>query len=163
VRTPARAITVALPVYKKSNTDSIKTEICHIVVFFIWGLCKVWLLLSAHRHRNILGAVGHIPTPANQLMVMWLKIWSLSNPGTNQRPHFDRWPNCSNRARNAIQLPILRLRHCWNLSSQVRQSHCQGRSRQCALACLSWYFNRQILDLGTTKAWQDISALSVNV
>jgi hypothetical protein len=39
-------------------------------------------LLHAHTHRSILGAAGHIIlTPANQLMVMGLKIWSLSNPG----------------------------------------------------------------------------------
>jgi hypothetical protein len=42
----------------------------------------VWLLLYAHRHRSILGTAGHIIlTPANQLMVMRFKIWSLSNPG----------------------------------------------------------------------------------
>jgi hypothetical protein len=47
----------------------------------------VWLLLYAHRHWSILGAAGHIIlTPANQLMVMGLKIWSMSNPGSNQRP-----------------------------------------------------------------------------
>jgi hypothetical protein len=41
----------------------------------------VWLLLYAHRHRSILGEAGHILlTPANQLMVMGLKTWSLSNP-----------------------------------------------------------------------------------
>jgi hypothetical protein len=61
----------------------------------------VWLLLYAHRHRSILGADGHmILTPGNQLMVMRLKIWSLSHPGLNQRT-FDHWPtltNCSNRA-----------------------------------------------------------------
>jgi hypothetical protein len=53
-----------------------------------------WLaLLYAHRHRSILGAAGHIIlTPANQLMVMGLKIWSLSNPASNQRP-FDHWPS----------------------------------------------------------------------
>jgi hypothetical protein len=61
-----------------------------------------WLLLNALRHRSILGAAGHIIlTPANQWMVMELKIWSLSNPGSNQRP-FDHWPNaltkCANRA-----------------------------------------------------------------
>jgi hypothetical protein len=40
------------------------------------------LLLYAHRHRSVLGAAGHIIlTPANQLIVMGLKIWSLSNPG----------------------------------------------------------------------------------
>jgi hypothetical protein len=51
-----------------------------------------WLLLYAHRHRGVLGAAGHIMlTPANQLMVMGLKIWSLSNPGSNQRP-IDHWP-----------------------------------------------------------------------
>jgi hypothetical protein len=43
---------------------------------------KEWLLY-AHTHQSILlGAAGHIIlTPANQLMVMGLKIWSLSNPG----------------------------------------------------------------------------------
>jgi hypothetical protein len=51
-----------------------------------------WLLLYAHRHRSALGAAGHIIlTPANQLMVLVLKIWSLSNPGSNHRP-FDHWP-----------------------------------------------------------------------
>jgi hypothetical protein len=36
---------------------------------------SVWFLLYAHRHRSILGAFGHIiPTPANQLMIMGLKI-----------------------------------------------------------------------------------------
>jgi hypothetical protein len=40
------------------------------------------LLLYAQRHRSISGATGHIIlTPANHLMVMGLKIWSLSNPG----------------------------------------------------------------------------------
>jgi MinD-like ATPase involved in chromosome partitioning or flagellar assembly len=42
------------------------------------------LLLYAHTHRRTLGAAGHIIhvlTPANQLMEMGLKIWSLSNPG----------------------------------------------------------------------------------
>jgi hypothetical protein len=49
-------------------------------------LFLVWLLLYAHRHQSILGAAGHIIlTPANQLMVMGLKIWSLSNPGFEQR------------------------------------------------------------------------------
>jgi hypothetical protein len=43
---------------------------------------EFWLLLYAHRHRSILGAAGHIIlTPANQLMVMGLKIWSLFNSG----------------------------------------------------------------------------------
>jgi hypothetical protein len=55
------------------------------------GLVWFWSLLYAHRHRSILEAAGHILlTPANQLMVMGLKIWSLSNPGSNQRP-FDHW------------------------------------------------------------------------
>jgi hypothetical protein len=46
------------------------------------GLAWFWLLLNAHRHRSISGAAGHIIlTPANQLMVMGLKVWSLSNPG----------------------------------------------------------------------------------
>jgi hypothetical protein len=40
------------------------------------------LLLYAHRRQNILGAAGLIiMTPANQLMVMGLQIWSLSNLG----------------------------------------------------------------------------------
>jgi hypothetical protein len=52
----------------------------------------VWLLFYAHRHRSILGVAGHIIlTPANQLMVMGLKIWSLSNSGSNQKL-FDHWP-----------------------------------------------------------------------
>jgi hypothetical protein len=55
----------------------------------VWGASDlVWfgLLLYAHRHRSIsLGAAGHIIlTPANQLMVMGLKIWSLSNPGVEK-------------------------------------------------------------------------------
>jgi hypothetical protein len=51
------------------------------------------IALRPQTHRSILGAAaGHIIlTPANQLMVMGLKIWSLSNPGSNQRP-FDHWP-----------------------------------------------------------------------
>jgi hypothetical protein len=36
-------------------------------------------LLYVNKHRNILGAAGHILTPANQLMVMGLKIWSLAS------------------------------------------------------------------------------------
>jgi hypothetical protein len=66
----------------------------------------VWLLLYAHRHRKILRAAGHILLiPANQLLVMGLKIWSRSNP--NQRPFYN-WPkaltNCTNRAhKNAIE------------------------------------------------------------
>jgi hypothetical protein len=39
--------------------------ICHGKT--IWCFL-VWLLLYAHRHRSILGAAGHILTPANQLM-----------------------------------------------------------------------------------------------
>jgi hypothetical protein len=39
-----------------------------------WNGWLDWLLLYAHIHRNILGAVGHIIlTPANQLMAMGLK------------------------------------------------------------------------------------------
>jgi hypothetical protein len=57
-----------------------------------FGLVWFCLLLYAHRHRSILGAAGHIIlTPANQLIVMGLKIWSLSNAGSNKRP-FDHWP-----------------------------------------------------------------------
>jgi hypothetical protein len=49
--------------------------------------CCIWLLLYTHRHQSMLGAAGHIIlTPANQLMVKGLKIWSLSNPCSNQRP-----------------------------------------------------------------------------
>jgi hypothetical protein len=52
----------------------------------------VWLLLYTHKHRSIVGAADLIIlTPANQLMVMGLKIWSLSNPDSNQLP-FDHWP-----------------------------------------------------------------------
>jgi hypothetical protein len=58
------------------------------------GSRLVWLLLYAHRHRSIfmgqLVTLINILTPANQLMVMGLKIWSLSNPGSDQRP-FDHW------------------------------------------------------------------------
>jgi hypothetical protein len=58
-----------------------------------WGLVvggggrEFWagLLLYANRHRNILGAAGHIIlTPANQLMVVGHKIWSLTNQGFEQ-------------------------------------------------------------------------------
>jgi hypothetical protein len=56
------------------------------------GLVWFWLLLYAHRHRSISRAAGHlILTPANQLMVTGLKIWSLSNPGFEQGT-FDHWP-----------------------------------------------------------------------
>jgi hypothetical protein len=49
---------------------------------FLDDLVWLWLLFYAHRHRSISGAAGHIIlTPANQLMVIGLKIWSLSNPG----------------------------------------------------------------------------------
>jgi hypothetical protein len=45
------------------------------------GKRKEWLLY-AHTYRSILVAAGHIIlTPANQLMVMGLKTWSLSNAG----------------------------------------------------------------------------------
>jgi hypothetical protein len=55
-------------------------------------LWLVWSLLYAHRHRSRLGAAGYIIlTPANQLMVLGLKIWLLSNPGSKQRP-FDHLP-----------------------------------------------------------------------
>jgi hypothetical protein len=58
-----------------------------VVGFGFW----FWLLLYAHRHWSILRAAGHIIlTPANQLMAMGLKIWSLSNPGSNQQPS-DHW------------------------------------------------------------------------
>jgi hypothetical protein len=61
----------------------------HMYMLIDW---LVWLFLYAHRHWSVLGAAGHIMlTPANQLMVMGLKIWSLSSPGSNQRP-FDHWP-----------------------------------------------------------------------
>jgi hypothetical protein len=47
---------------------------------------QVWLLLYAHGHRSVLGAAGHITlTTTNQLMVMGLKLWSLSNPGFKPR------------------------------------------------------------------------------
>jgi hypothetical protein len=49
-----------------------------------FGLVWLWLLLYTHTHRSILGAADHILTPANQLMVMGLKVWSLSNLGSNQ-------------------------------------------------------------------------------
>jgi hypothetical protein len=53
------------------------------------GLVWFWFLLYAHRHQSILWAAGHIML--NQLMVMGFKIWSLSNPCSNQRP-FNHWP-----------------------------------------------------------------------
>jgi hypothetical protein len=58
--------------------------------------------LCPHRHQGILGAVGHIIlTPANQLMVIGLKIWSLSNPGFEPatfRSLTHELTNCTNRA-----------------------------------------------------------------
>jgi hypothetical protein len=62
----------------------------------------IMLLIYAHTHRSILGAAGYIIlTPVNQLMVIWLKIWSLSHPDLNQGP-FGHWPNgltnCANQA-----------------------------------------------------------------
>jgi hypothetical protein len=65
--------TVRLVLKKKKKDDEIQTT---------WMV--VLLLLYAHRYRSILEAAGHIIlTPANQLMVMELKIWSVSNPGSN--------------------------------------------------------------------------------
>jgi hypothetical protein len=59
-----------------------------VMTLMVW----CWLLLYAHRHRSILAAAGHIIlTPANQLMVMGLTIWSLFNPGSNKRP-VNHWP-----------------------------------------------------------------------
>jgi hypothetical protein len=44
-------------------------------------LIMVLVIAFRPQHRSILGAAGHITmTPANQLMVIELKIWSLSNP-----------------------------------------------------------------------------------
>jgi hypothetical protein len=62
----------------------------------------VWLLLYAHRHQSILGMAGQIVlTPANQLMVMGLKIWSLSSVQSGFEPASFRLlahvlTNCSN-------------------------------------------------------------------
>jgi hypothetical protein len=61
------------------------------------GKRKEWLLYAhthTHTHQSILGAVGHIIlTSANQLIVMGLKKWSLSNPGFEPERPFDHWPN----------------------------------------------------------------------
>jgi hypothetical protein len=62
--------------------------VCVCVVFFLvnYVVSEDRLLLYAHRHRSTLEAAGHIIlTPANQLMVMELKIRSLSNPGFEPR------------------------------------------------------------------------------
>jgi hypothetical protein len=62
-------------------TECLKESSCRSLKIWVrWWISKllVWLLLYAHRHRSILGAAGHIIygilTPANQLMVMGLKI-----------------------------------------------------------------------------------------
>jgi hypothetical protein len=60
------------------------------------------MVLYAHAHRSILGAAGHIILiPANQLMVMGLKICHCPIRVLNQGP-FDHLPNaltnCTNRA-----------------------------------------------------------------
>jgi hypothetical protein len=58
---------------------------CFIIYSFCivcFGLVWFWLLFYAYRHRSILVAACRIIlTPENQLMVIGLKIWSLSNPG----------------------------------------------------------------------------------
>jgi hypothetical protein len=57
---------------------------CLPAVENVWfDLVWVWLLLYAYRHRSAAykGRLVIILTPANQLMIMGLKIWSLSNPG----------------------------------------------------------------------------------
>jgi hypothetical protein len=77
---------------EQAGLDVVRTELMHMYGLPFIEVFLVLLLLYAHRHPSILGAAGHnILTPANQLMVMGLKIWSLSNPGSNQRP-FDHCP-----------------------------------------------------------------------
>jgi hypothetical protein len=74
----------------------------------------VLLLLYANRHRSILGAAGHIIlTPENQLMVIGLKIWSLSNPGSNQRP-IDLRPTSVPTAVAGAH------RHCEDVTSEIQ-------------------------------------------
>jgi hypothetical protein len=68
----------------------------------------VWfgLVIALHpqtpKHIRVIRAAGHIIlTPANQLMVMGLKIWSLSNPGIEPatfRSLAHELTNCSNWA-----------------------------------------------------------------
>jgi hypothetical protein len=82
-------------------------------------------LLYAHRHRSILGAAGHIIlTPANQLMVMGLKInlVTVHYPGSNQRP-FDHWPTS---LRTALTRPTQLQKTGHYKSSSV--SHVKGNS-----------------------------------
>jgi hypothetical protein len=76
------------------------------IIMLVFGYC------FTPRHRSILWAAGHnIVTPANQLMVMGLKIWSLSNPGSNQGLS-DHWTNaltnCTNQWPKARHLNWVR-------------------------------------------------------
>jgi hypothetical protein len=84
----------------KVKTNKQKQESHYQGFKMVWFLG--WLLLYANRHRSILGAAGYIIlAPANQLMVMGLEIWSLSNPGIKPatfRSQAYELTNCSNRA-----------------------------------------------------------------
>jgi hypothetical protein len=65
-----------------------------------------WLVIALRPQTpKHIGAAGHIIlTPANQLMVIGLKIWSLSNPGSNQRP-FVYWPTSLPLLQTALTVP----------------------------------------------------------
>jgi hypothetical protein len=60
----------------------------YFVITFWFGLV---VALRPQTPKHIRGGWSHKLTPANQLMAIGLKIWSLSDPGSNYRP-FDHWP-----------------------------------------------------------------------
>jgi hypothetical protein len=78
-----------------------------------------WLSLTPTDTEAYNGAVGHIIlTPANQLMVMGLKTWSLSHPGANQR-HFDHWPTS---LPTALTGPTETFRYCDRTARNINPS-----------------------------------------
>jgi hypothetical protein len=82
------------PPFRRQHTDTLLNQLASyhhhhpsppLLLKALHGLVLFWLLLYAHRHRSLVGAAGRIIlTPANQLMEMGLKTWSLSNPGFEQ-------------------------------------------------------------------------------
>jgi hypothetical protein len=55
-------------------------------------VCKIWFLVIALRSqtpKHIRGGWSHYTDTSEPVDG---KIWSLPNPGSNQRPKFDHWP-----------------------------------------------------------------------
>jgi hypothetical protein len=99
---------------RSSHRAKCSVAICSVSsVLTLWWL--VWLLLYAHTHRSILGAADHIIlTPANQLMVMGLKIMVTVQSGFEPatfRLLTHELTNCSNRAHRLFEKGHVK----WNL------------------------------------------------